>query len=382
MQENPKILIVDDDRQFRAMTRKMLEVHGYTVVENKIAADVIPQIQKEKPSLIILDWNLPNHNGLHLCKEIKSHQSIQPIYILMVSSAITNRNDLESFFWAGADNFMSKPLTKKELLISVRTGLQFIAAVKENEKTISTLTTRQADFMTSLSYDLIAPVTNLKLNFELAKLNYEKRAKYETIIDQNLGHLENLIKTVREYLILDVVHLEKTKYAPVNINDILEKALNTHSHQISAKEITLLYTPYHHPISVLSFENQLLIAFKHIVQSKVQMTHSNHLSVGVTMLNETELIVYFLDSNNSLEETDPHYQNTIQEQIESEEEISRGVGLGFTISRKIVDAHSGHFIANPEPGWGGIFIVLPISQPRQKAQDMPAYRSQAQLSGE
>jgi DNA-binding response OmpR family regulator len=100
-----RILIVDDNRDIVELVQRVLRIEGYDVV---IARDGLEALQQElatQPDLVILDVNLPIHDGWEVCRRIKARRDV-PVLLLTVRA---ERADLERSRDAGADDHLLKP---------------------------------------------------------------------------------------------------------------------------------------------------------------------------------------------------------------------------------------------------------------------------------
>jgi two-component system, OmpR family, copper resistance phosphate regulon response regulator CusR len=118
-----RILLVEDDKKIADSLKKGLSEQNYHV---EVAYDGIEGkklFESQKFDLVILDINLPGHNGYILCKKIRNRNSSIPIVML---TALSATDDKIEGFDAGADDYIVKPFDFKELLVRVRALLKRI----------------------------------------------------------------------------------------------------------------------------------------------------------------------------------------------------------------------------------------------------------------
>jgi diguanylate cyclase (GGDEF)-like protein len=110
-----KLLIVDDDKFIRTILAAMVQHWGYDVQVAAGAAqawDILLSI--DEPLIVLMDWVMPDMDGIELCKKIKQAKHEGDTYIIMLT-AKDGIEDMVAGFVAGADDFLSKPVDEREL---------------------------------------------------------------------------------------------------------------------------------------------------------------------------------------------------------------------------------------------------------------------------
>jgi DNA-binding response OmpR family regulator len=118
-----KIVIVDDDRVISKMVIQAMEAQGYFIQSAFDGKEGVKLIAAAKPDLVILDWNLPEMNGLQICQYIRSHSALSGVGILMLT-VFGEMSQKVSAFETGADDYLTKPFDIQELLMRVRSLLR------------------------------------------------------------------------------------------------------------------------------------------------------------------------------------------------------------------------------------------------------------------
>ena len=134
-----KILIVEDDANIRRMICIALKAEGFKTLETSNVKDGLITALKEKPELIILDLGLPDGDGKEILARIRRTSSV-PVLIL---SARHSEDDKVDMLMAGANDYVSKPFSIKELIARIRVLLRDITPViptAERRRKIQNLT--------------------------------------------------------------------------------------------------------------------------------------------------------------------------------------------------------------------------------------------------
>ncbi len=116
-----RILVVEDDRAVQKALKRLFEAEGLLVEvcgDGKLAVDVFNSF---RPSAVILDFRLPGMSGRDICHEIKQHSPLTPVLVLSAASDVADKVLLLEI---GADDYVTKPFSPRELLARVRTALR------------------------------------------------------------------------------------------------------------------------------------------------------------------------------------------------------------------------------------------------------------------
>jgi two-component system KDP operon response regulator KdpE len=117
---NATLLVVDDEPQIRRVLQATLSNAGYDVVDAKSGLEGIERVLRERPDLILLDFNLPDMTGPEACRKVRSSFAGP---IIMVTVRNSQHDKIEALD-SGADDYVVKPFEMGELLARVRAALR------------------------------------------------------------------------------------------------------------------------------------------------------------------------------------------------------------------------------------------------------------------
>lgn len=115
-----RILVIEDDRKTADIVRLYLERDGYQVLTAFDGAVGLGLARESKPDLIVLDLLLPGINGLEVCRTLRRESDVP---VIMLTALTTERDKLDGLD-IGADDYVTKPFSPKELAARVRTVLR------------------------------------------------------------------------------------------------------------------------------------------------------------------------------------------------------------------------------------------------------------------
>ena len=136
--DNRLVLIVDDTQNTRELLVNWLELNSYRTVQAVSGEEALRLAAEYRPDLILLDVMMPRMDGIEVCRRLKSDEKTRDIPIVMVT-ALNEMADIERAVEAGTDDFLSKPITKLELLTRVKSLLRVRHLKSELERTLAYL---------------------------------------------------------------------------------------------------------------------------------------------------------------------------------------------------------------------------------------------------
>ncbi|MEE8263024.1 MAG: response regulator, partial [Gammaproteobacteria bacterium] len=118
-----KILVVDDEETNVKLMEAILLPRGYEIVKAYNGQEALEKVNSESPDLILLDVMMPIMNGFDVCKKLKDDAETRLIPIVIMT-ALGEVDDRVKGIEAGADDFLTKPVNRDELLARIRTSLR------------------------------------------------------------------------------------------------------------------------------------------------------------------------------------------------------------------------------------------------------------------
>jgi len=126
-----RILVVEDDRAVQKALQRLFEAEGYVVRISPDGNAALEDFRLAPPSAVVLDLRLPGLSGRELCREFKQHSPVVPIIVLSATSDVSDKVLLLEL---GADDYVTKPFSPRELLARVRAALRRTVRPSVTEK--------------------------------------------------------------------------------------------------------------------------------------------------------------------------------------------------------------------------------------------------------
>jgi putative two-component system response regulator len=140
LRRKQSILVVDDNEANALLLKQMLTSRGYSIIAVHNAVEAEAEIQREAPDLILLDVVMPGKSGYELCRELKQDSNTRLIPVVMITG-LSDREDRLKGIEAGADDFLTKPISSEELFARVNSLLKLKEFTDELETADSVLCT-------------------------------------------------------------------------------------------------------------------------------------------------------------------------------------------------------------------------------------------------
>lgn len=117
------IMVIEDEEALALLLKYNLEKEGYDVVIESRGNKALAEVEKNRPSVILLDWMLPEMSGVEICKLIRSKPDIKNIPVIMLTAKGEEEDKVKGLS-AGADDYVTKPFSIPELMARVKTQLR------------------------------------------------------------------------------------------------------------------------------------------------------------------------------------------------------------------------------------------------------------------
>lgn len=207
------ISIVDDEEDILEALSVFLKKNGYEVITAPNAADFFKQLKKKTPDLFILDLMLPDMDGYDICKKIKNDPKYSSVPVIMLS-AKSEESDKIIGLELGADDYVTKPFSQKELLARIKvihrrnilkTGMTsvelFEGKIKLNKENFELIIDNKKIMLTTTEFKLLELLISKKGNV----LSRDKILDYiwgedKIVIDRTVDvHIRHLRKKLGKY---------------------------------------------------------------------------------------------------------------------------------------------------------------------------------------
>ena len=249
MEINPseyKILIVDDVMSNVLLLKVLLTNEKFAIATASNGRQALEQVEKENPDLVLLDVMMPDMSGFEVAQHLKSNPNTADIPIIFLA-ALNSTADIVKGFQVGANDFISKPFNKEELIIRVTHQISLVAAkrliLSKTEELQRTIAGRDKLYSV-IAHDLRSPMGSIKMVLNMLILNlpsekigaemYELLTMANQTTEDVFSLLDNLLKWTKSQIgKLNVV------YQDVDLVEVTDGVIEIFSMVASLKKIRI-----------------------------------------------------------------------------------------------------------------------------------------------
>lgn len=360
--QNTSILIVDDDPNAFDVIEAHLYREGYELFYASSGEDALNRLDSINPDVILLDVMMPQLNGIEVCRQIKSDSQWKHVPVIIVT-ALNSKEDLARSLNAGADDFLTKPVSGIELRARVRSMLR----IKQQYDALEATLRLREDLSNMIVHDLRNPLTNILLCSSLllkTTTNSKDLQRLQIIFDSSrelnsmIDNLLMLAKMESGKIVLNPVFVDLNQLVSTVVNQFQPIAEQKHIQVIKElkpqKDRLWLDLNLFHRV----LENLLAnaIKFSH-PESLVLVTVNYQNEFVASNSSQSKAILQVIDSGPGISEERKHHIFDKYEVGELMNGVSQ-IGLGLTFCKMVVEAHNGRIFVEDNQPKGSIFTVV------------------------
>jgi len=118
-----QILVIEDEEALQGLLEYNLQKEGFLVAVEGDGGEALTAVAEHNPDLILLDWMLPNKNGIDICRALRKDQNTKNIPIIMITARAEEEDKLRGLDY-GADDYITKPFSIAEVIARIRALLR------------------------------------------------------------------------------------------------------------------------------------------------------------------------------------------------------------------------------------------------------------------
>ncbi|KST68935.1 two-component system sensor histidine kinase/response regulator [Mastigocoleus testarum BC008] len=349
-----KILVIEDEENLRQNIAELLTLEDFKVVvaENGMAG--LQVAESEVPDLVICDVMMPELDGYGVLEKLRQNPPLSTIPFIFLTAKASS-SDFRQGMELGADDYLTKPFTCKELLRAVASKFKKqIAIDKYSQKQLDEL---RNNIALSLPHEMRTPLNGILgfseiLRQEAEFLSVEEIQEMAQGINQSGQRLFKLIQKFLLYTELEMIYNDPTRikslqnnltqFPNLSLNKlILEKA------KYEKRKVDLQLNP---PVSceVKICSTRLLVVIEELLDNAFKFSPADRIVRVISELKNSTFNLSFIDYGRGM--TSEQIRNLgAYKQFERQIYEQQGMGLGLIIAKRMTELHNGKFKIYSEP---------------------------------
>lgn len=357
-----KVLIADDDPHSLRLLRLLLLKEGYEVIcanNGKEALEVLNS--PDSPRLVVLDWMMPDIDGLTICKRVRAAETEQDYRYIVLLTARSEKEDLVTGMNAGADDYITKPFNESELKVRLRAGKRILDLHKQLLERTQTV----QDFVYAFSHDMRTPLIaiNMTMSQAVEGIFGDFSAEYLNILIKSKRSIQELMNMADTLLMVARYEYNEKLFENTTI-DLFQtaRACAEELEPISiSKKINIVIHPPAERAVVRGDAQSLRRLFMNLMDNALKFSPEQG-NVNLEFeLSPARVIIYISDAGQGIpaEEQVSLFQRFSTAQKKRK---GSGTGLGLYLCRRIAEDHGGKIRYEIDQTKGSVFI---LELPRQ-----------------
>ena len=378
MKINPaeyKILVVDDVQSNVLLLKALLGREGFNIIYAMNGTEALEKVKSESPDLVLLDVMMPDMDGFEVAGRLKVEPSQAEIPIIFLT-ALNDSASVVKGFQLGANDFISKPFRREELLIRVEHQLSLVDArriiLRQTEELRKTIAGRDKLYSV-IAHDLRSPMASIKMLCNTIMMSIEPGSVPQDVFEM----LEMANKTSEEVFSLLDNLLTWTKSQlgklsnvpqPIDLVGLVDGVIEVFKPIAESKSIALALERSIESVEVVVDVEMIKSVGRNLISNAIKFSHKD---TTVTTRVETrmdernglnEVIVIVSDKGCGIKEEDqPKLLNEATHFTTFGTNSEEGSGLGLLLCKDFVAKNNGQLWFTSKPGAGSDFCFsLPL----------------------
>jgi signal transduction histidine kinase len=353
-----RILLADDNADLREYARRLLAEH-YVVdaVPDGVAA--LEAARAQRPDVVISDVMMPRLDGFGLIRELRADHELRTVPVILLSARAGEEARVEGL-GKGADDYLVKPFSSRELLVRVGALVHARKALREADS-------RKDEFLATLSHELRNPLAPLRNAIQVLRLSGGSHAagttKVHDIMERQVDHLTRLVDDLLELSRITRGLLELRRER-VELAGVVRNAVETSEPLIVAARHRLDVSVPGETFWLEGDPVRLAQILSNLLNNAAKYTPEGGVITLSTRREGDKVAISVRDNGSGIaKESLSRIFDMFERGVRADARGQGGLGIGLTLSRRLAEMHGGSIEARSGgEGRGSEFIVrLPLA---------------------
>jgi len=341
-----RIVLADDNADMRAYVGELLGpmYHVEAVVNGH---EALAAARRQPPDLVISDIMMPGLDGMGLVQELRGDPALREVPVILLSARAGEEARIEGLN-SGADDYMVKPFSARELLARVGALLELIRSRRESEESrrlqLEEASRQKDEFLAMLAHELRNPLAPIRNAGELLSRKLPADAPMRTAvhtIERQVTHLARLVDDLLDVSRITQGRIELRR-TPASVDDLLTRALETVDPLIRHKRHQVSIAASRWNLHVNVDPERLVQCFANVLTNSAKYTESGGQIHLETHEDNGEVVVTIGDNGVGISpELLPKVFDLFVQGERTLDRSQGGLGIGLSLVKRLVEMHQG-----------------------------------------
>jgi signal transduction histidine kinase len=358
LDQRPPVLVVDDEALNRSLIRASLA--GFCDVIEAVSGPAALEILKQRPvELVLLDVMMPGMNGYDVCKAIKE-QASEFLPVILVT-ALGEQGDRNRGLEAGADDFLTKPVDRRELTLRTRAFLRLREQDKVIRRQLGELQRLQAakdDLVALLVHDLRSPLAGVIAHLQLLAEDVTGRAAGD--VQQAMRAAETALQRLEETLQVRLIEEGQltVRREQVTLDALVRDSLSPLESIARRRNVQLSRTVEGAPLAPLD-ASLVRRSLENLVSNALKYTPGGGDVLVSLRAEDGKVAIEVSDRGPGIPDDQKSSMFEKFGSVEAKQGGKRkGIGLGLYLVKLVAEGHGGAVSVEDRPGGGSVFRLV------------------------
>jgi signal transduction histidine kinase len=356
-----RVLVADDNPDLREYARRLLAEY-YDVETASDGRAALEAARALRPDLIVSDVMMPNLDGFGLIRELRADAALRDVPVLLLSARAGEEERLEGLS-RGADDYLAKPFSARELLVRAGALLQSADVRRSALEALREADRRKDEFLATLSHELRNPLAPLRTGLHLLRAGGSVDKRVHGIMERQVDHLVRLVDDLLEMsrITRGAIELRRER---VELSTVVRNAVDTSQPPIQEGGHRLDVSLPGETLWLEGDAVRLAQVLSNLLNNAAKYTPPRG-RITLTARRDGEMAEVGVRDNGAGIEPEgiARIFEMFTRGVHADPQSQGGLGIGLTLSRRLVEMHGGAIEARSEgAGKGSQFIVrLPLA---------------------
>ncbi len=382
------ILVVDDDQRNVRLMESILRGSGYQVVKAYNGEEALGAVENGHPDLLLLDVMMPKMSGFELCQTLKGRYKTRLLPIIMVTALNALEDKVQALEY-GADDFLSKPINKVELLAKVRSVLRVKALHDELERNRLEIEAKNQELirmqgfkesmMQMVVHDLKNPLASIMGNVQLIQMQSVEMVtptRLKELLQRTQESARQLMRMILNILQIGRIEEQKMplKLEPLALHSVVQENVDEMM-GLSARDKITLENRVGSDLPTPRADRELVSrVIANLLNNAVKHTPGGG-RVTVEARQEQDSVILMVSDNGEgiPEDLQPRiFEKFVAGESDASRRMLYDSGLGLTFCRLAIECQGGRIWLTSKPGEGTtVFVSLRVAGPSEEQGAIP-----------